>query len=155
MRDCCPAEADGNQPDAPPLRALTSCRLSLASCGFAFGIGSGVLPLSAILVSAPESPGVAGAILNNPSVSLDPAPISTLPIGLRHCEERSDEAVQFGARVLDCFVASLLAMTESPQPVAAVERRISHRLALFVQRQQLVAPIAKPIAPSGHVGGLR
>ena len=31
----------------------------------------------------------------------------------RHCEERSDEAIQLllAARKLDCFVASLLAMT--------------------------------------------
>jgi len=29
----------------------------------------------------------------------------------RHCEERSDEAIQYFRACLDCFVASLLAMT--------------------------------------------
>src|SRR5476651_1540606 len=29
----------------------------------------------------------------------------------RHCEERSDEAIQLAAVKLDCFVAALLAMT--------------------------------------------
>jgi hypothetical protein len=29
----------------------------------------------------------------------------------RHCEEQSDEAIQFLAVFLDCFVALLLAMT--------------------------------------------
>jgi NAD(P)-dependent dehydrogenase (short-subunit alcohol dehydrogenase family) len=32
-------------------------------------------------------------------------------MALRHCEERSDEAIQEPQRLLDCFVAALLAMT--------------------------------------------
>src|SRR5947199_10425270 len=38
----------------------------------------------------------------------------------RHCEERSDEAIQPLLRLLDCFVATLLAMTARLHPARIV-----------------------------------
>jgi hypothetical protein len=39
-----------------------------------------------------------------------------LDLMVRHCEERSDEAIQIGAAALDCFAA--LAMTKEITPRA-------------------------------------
>src|SRR5580692_8944898 len=43
----------------------------------------------------------------------------------RRCEERSDEAIQFGAAVLDCFAS--LAMTESEYGIRRLRPSRSHR----------------------------